>query len=133
MDSVTLRSLPAASDENTTDGIAGGGYPPSKAATGSNKGKRASSEETRAHAQSSKKRAAPLQDLTNSFVSQKATRSSGPPTGKRAGSGRVTRSMTKSRGMAQVQDNFLRSAGLVTSGDPHKKRTGKTTKKPDQD
>ncbi len=32
-----------------------------------------------------------------------------------------------------VQDNFLRSAGLVTSGDPHKKRTGKTTKKPDQD
>jgi|TARA_B100000959_G_scaffold85135_2_gene90522 polyhydroxyalkanoate synthesis repressor PhaR len=32
-----------------------------------------------------------------------------------------------------VQDNFLRSAGLVTSGDPHKKRTGKTAKKPDQD
>ena len=32
-----------------------------------------------------------------------------------------------------VQDNFLRSAGLVTSGDPHKKRTGKTTKKTDQD
>jgi polyhydroxyalkanoate synthesis repressor PhaR len=32
-----------------------------------------------------------------------------------------------------VQDNFLRSAGLVTSGDSHKKRTGKTAKKPDQD
>ena len=119
MDSVTLRSLPAASDENTTDGIAGGGYPPSKAATGSNKGKRASSEETRAHAQSSKKRAAPLQDLTNSFVSQKATRSSGPPTGKRAGSGRVTRSMTKSRGMAQGDKHgFAECASVATRHDP---------------